>query len=117
MTLIDNCRSIEIVQRSEAPNNAWRNFESHLRPKRTREILCLSHKISRKTMQPGEESFQFVMETDRLAEDLQRLGDRSVTEVRKCLISVAKFSTDDEIEVRMLNNNPRGHEGTDMIAL
>ena len=57
------------------------------------------------------------METDRLAEDLQRLGDRSVTEVRKCVISVARFSTDDEIEVRMLNNNPTGHEGTDMIAL
>ena len=32
MTLNDNCRGValEIVQRSEAPNGAWRNLESYL---------------------------------------------------------------------------------------
>ena len=35
MTLINNCRgmALEIVQRSEAPNNAWGNLESHYRAK------------------------------------------------------------------------------------
>ena len=48
-------------------------------------------------MQPGEDPFKFMMETDRLAADLHRLGDRSVTELRKCVVIVAGLSTDYEI--------------------
>ena len=35
MTLINNCRTmaLEIVQRSNAPNDKWRNLESHYRAK------------------------------------------------------------------------------------
>ena len=38
MTLINNCRGmvLGIVQRSEAPNDAWRKFKSHYRAKGTR---------------------------------------------------------------------------------
>ena len=63
MTLINNCRgmSLEIVQRSEAPNNAWRNLESHCRTKGAREILRLSHDVNGKTMQPGEDTVHFMM--------------------------------------------------------
>ena len=99
---------LEIVQRSEAPNDAWRNLESHYRAKGTREILCLSHEVNGKTMQPGEDPFQFMMEADRLAADLHRLGDRSVTELRKCVIIVAALSADFEIEIRVLENNSAG---------
>ena len=50
-------------------------------------------------MQPGEDHFQSMMETDRLAADLHKLGDRSVTERRKCVIIVAGLSADYEIEL------------------
>ena len=59
-------------------------------------------------MQPGEDSFQFMMETDWSAADLRRLGDRTVTELRKCVVIVAVLSADYEIEVRMPENNPTG---------
>ena len=59
-------------------------------------------------MQPGEDPFQFMMEIDRLAADLHRLGDRSVTQLRKCAIIVAGLSADYEIEVGMIGNNPAG---------
>ena len=49
-------------------------------------------------MQSGEASFQFMMKIARLAADLHRLGDRSVTELRKCVI-VAGLFADYEIEV------------------
>ena len=63
MTLINNCRgmAVEVVQRSEAPNNAWRNLESHYRAKETREILCLSHKVNGKTIPPVKDPFQFMI--------------------------------------------------------
>ena len=50
MALINNCRgmALKIVQRSEAPNNAWRNLPSHYRTKGTREILRLSHEVNGK---------------------------------------------------------------------
>ena len=50
MILMNSCSGIalEIVQRSNAPNNAWRNLESHYRAKRSREILRLSHEIDGK---------------------------------------------------------------------
>ena len=51
-----------------------------------------------------------MMEIDRLAADLHRLGDRSVTELRKCVIIVARLSADYGIEVRLLENNPTGLE-------
>ena len=77
MTLINSCSgmALEIVQRSNAPNDAWRNLESHYRAKGTREILRLSHEINRKTMEPGGDPFKFVMKIGRLAADLRRLGD------------------------------------------
>ena len=84
MTLISSSRemAIEIVPRSEALNDAWRNLESHYRAKGTREILCLSHEVNKETMEPREEPFQFLMEIDRSAADLHRLGYRSVTELK-----------------------------------
>ena len=52
--LINSCSgmALEIVQRSEAPNEAWRNLEFHYRVKGTREILRLSHEINRKQWNP-----------------------------------------------------------------
>ena len=110
MTLINSCSgmSLEIVQRSNASNDAWRNLESHYRAKRTREILRLSHEINGKTMEPGGDPFKFMMEIDRLAVDLHRLGDKSVTELRKCVIIVSGLSAVFEMECRMLENNPVG---------
>ena len=61
-------------------------------------------------MQPGEDPFQFIMEIDRLVADLHRLGGKSVTEVRKCVIIVVGLSADYEIEVCMLKNNLTGLE-------
>ena len=79
MTLISRYSgmALEIVQRSNPPNDAWRNIESHYRAKGTREILRLSYKINRKTMEPGGDPLKFMMEIDRLAADLHRLGDKS----------------------------------------
>ena len=110
MTLINSCSEMapEIVQRSDAPNDAWRNLEFHYRAKRTREILRLSHEINGKTMEPGSDPFTFMMEVDRLAADLHRLGDKSVTELRKCVVIVSGLSADFEIECRILENNPAG---------
>ena len=110
MTLINSCsvRALEIVQRSNAPNDAWRNFESHYRAKGTREILRLSHEINGKTMEPSGDPFKFMMEDDRLAADLHPLGDKSVTELRKCVIIASGLSADFDMECRILENNPAG---------
>ena len=51
-------------------------------------------------MAPGKDPFKFMMEIDRFAADLYRL-DRSVAEVRKCVIIVAGLSADYEIECRI----------------
>ena len=111
MTLIKNCRgmTLEIVQRSEAPKEAWRNLESHYRAKGAREKLCLSHEVNGKTMQPEEDRFQFMIKVDRLVADFHRLGDRSVTGLRKVII-VARLSSDYEIEIRTVENNPADPE-------
>ena len=108
--LINSCSGIalEIVQRSDAPNEAWRNLEFHYRAKGTREILRLPHEINGKTMELGSDPFKFIMEVDRLAADLHRLGDKSVTELRKCVIIVSGLSADFEMECRILENNPAG---------
>ena len=110
MTLINSCSGIalKIVQRSNAPNDAWRNLELHYRAKGTREILRLSHEINGKTMEPGGDPFKFIMENDRLATDLHRLGDKSITEQRKCMIIVSGLPADFKMECRMLENNPAG---------
>ena len=97
--------TLKIVQRSNAPNDAWRNLESHYRAKGTREILRLSHEINGKTMEPGGDPFKFMMEIDRLAADPHRLGDKSVTELRNCVIIVSSLSADFETECRTLENN------------
>ena len=102
------------MQRSNAPNDAWRNLESHYRAKGTREILRLFHEINGKTMEPGGDPFKFIMEIDRLAADLHRLGDNSVTELRKCVIIVSGLSADFETECRMLENNPAGLNRTEI---
>ena len=110
VTLINSCSgmALNIVQRSNAPNDAWRNLGSHYRAKGTREMLRLSHEINGKTMEPGGDPFKFMMEVDRLAADLDRLGDKSVTELRKCVIIVSGMSADFEMECRILENNPAG---------
>ena len=63
MTLINSCgeMALEIVQRSNAPNDAWRNLESHYRAKGIRGILRLSHAINGKTMEPGGDPYKFMM--------------------------------------------------------
>ena len=110
MTLINSWSgmAIEILQRSGAPNDAWRNLEFHYRAKGTREILRLSHEINGKTMEPGGDPFKFTMEVDRLAADLHHLGEKSVTELRKCVIIVSGLSADFEMQCRILENNPAG---------
>ena len=110
MTLINSCTglALEIMQRSNAPNGAWRNFESHYGAKAFREMLRMSHEINGKTMKPGGDPLKFIMEVDRLAADLHRLGDKSVTELRKCVIIVSDLSADFEMGCRMLENNPAG---------
>ena len=100
--------TLEIVQRSDAPNEAWRNHEFHYRAKGTRETLRLSHEINGKTMESGSDRFKFMMEVDRLAADLHRLGEKSVTELRKCVIIVSGLSADFEMECQILENNPAG---------
>ena len=102
--------TLEIVKCSETPNDAWRNLKSHYRAKGTREILRLSHEVNGKTLQPGKHNFQLMMEIDRLAANLHRWDDRSVTELRRSVIIVAGLSVDNEDEVRMLENNPAGLE-------
>ena len=59
-------------------------------------------------VEPLGEPFTFRMEVDRLAADLHRLGDKSVTELRKCVIIVSGLSADFEMECRILENNPAG---------
>ena len=114
MTLINSCSgmALEIVQRGNAPNDAWRNLELHYRAKGTREILRLSHEINGKTMEPGGDPFiKFMREVDRLTANLHRLGDKSVTELRKCVIIViivSGLSADFKMECRILESNPVG---------
>ena len=67
-----------------------------------------------KTMEPGGDPFKFMMEIDRLAADLHRLGDKSVTELRKCVVIVSGLSADFEMECRMLENNPAGLNRADI---
>ena len=100
ITLIKSCigMALEIVQRSNAPNDAGRNLESHYRAMGTREILRLSHEINGKTMEPGGDLFTFMMENDRVAAGFHRLGDKSVTDLRKCVIIVSGLSADFEME-------------------
>ena len=79
-----------------------------MKAKGTREIFRLSHEINGKTMEPDGNPFKFMMENDRLAADLHRLGDKSVTELRKCVIIVSGMSADFEMECRILENNSAG---------
>ena len=65
-------------------------------------------------MQPGGDPFKFMMEIDRLAADLHRLGDKSVTELGKCVIIMSGLSADFEMECRMLENNPAGLNRTEI---
>ena len=59
-------------------------------------------------MEPGGDPFKFMMEIDRLAADLHRLGDKSITELRKCVIIVSGLSADFEMECSILEKNPAG---------
>ena len=59
-------------------------------------------------MEPGSDPFKFMMEVDRLAADLYRLGDKSVTKLRKCVIIVSGLCVDFEMECRILEDNPAG---------
>ena len=49
-----------------------------------------------------------MMEVDRLAADLHRLGDKFVTELTKCVVIVSDLSADFDMECRILENNPAG---------
>ena len=65
-------------------------------------------------MAPGSDPFKFMTEVDRLAADLHRLGDKSVTELRKGVIIVSGLSADFEMECRILENNPAGLNGAEI---
>ena len=65
-------------------------------------------------MEPGGDPFKFVMKIGRLAADPRRLGDKSATELRKCVIIVSGLSADFEMECRMLENNPAGLNRTEI---
>ena len=65
-------------------------------------------------MEPGEDPFQFMMKIDRLAADLRRLSDRYVTELRKCVTTMAEISAVCQLEVRLLEINPIGLERTEI---
>ena len=65
-------------------------------------------------MEPGGDPFKFMMEVDRLAANLHRLGDKSITELRKCVIIVSGLSADFEMECRILENNPAGLNRADI---
>ena len=59
-------------------------------------------------MEPGGDPFKFTMEVDRLTADLHRLGDKFVTELKKCVIIVSSLSADFEMECRILENSLAG---------
>ena len=59
-------------------------------------------------MEFGSDPFMFMMEVDRLAANLYGLGDKPVTELRKCMIIVSGLPADFEMECRILENNPAG---------
>ena len=59
-------------------------------------------------MEPGDDPLKFMMENGRLAADFYRLGDKSVTELRKCVIIVSGLSADVEMPCSMLENSPVG---------
>ena len=59
-------------------------------------------------MEPGGDPFTLMIEVDRLAADLHCLGNKSVTELRKCVIFVSGLSADFERECRLLENSPAG---------
>ena len=98
--------SLEIVQRSEAPNDAWRNLELHYSARGTGLMLRILHEVNVKTMEPWEDPFKSIMEIDRLAADL----DRSGTELRKCVVIVVGLFADYDIECWILENNPTSLE-------
>ena len=102
--------TLEIIQRSEASNGVWQSLEPYYRAKGTRDKPRLSHEANEKTMQPGEYPFKPMVEIDRLAADFYRLGDKFVTELRKCVIIVAGVFADYQIECRILENNLVGPE-------
>ena len=65
----------------------------------------------KKNLNPASKSSEYPPsqeEVDRLAADLHRLGDKSVTELRECVIIVSGLSADFEMGCRILENNPAG---------
>ena len=58
--------------------------------------------------EPDGDPFKFMMENDRLAADLHRSGEKSVTELRKCVIIMSGMSANFEMECRILENNSAG---------
>ena len=69
-------------------------------------MLRLSYEFNGKMMELESDIFKFRMEIERLAVDLYLLGDKPVTELRKCEIIVTGLSTDYEIECCKLKINP-----------
>ena len=65
-------------------------------------------------MEPGGDPLKIMMEIDSLAADLHRLDEKSVTELRKCVIIVCGLSADFEMECRILENNPAGLNRADI---
>ena len=65
-------------------------------------------------MEPSGDPFKFIMEVDRLAADLHRLDEKSVTQLGKGLIIVSDLCADLEMECRILENNPAGLNRTEI---
>ena len=77
------------------------------RREQERYFACRT-RLTGKHCNQGRILFKFMVEIDWLAADLHRLGDRSVTGLRKRVINLAGLSADYEIEVQMLESNPAG---------
>ena len=112
MMIFNSCRgkSLEIVQRSEASNDAWRDLESHYRARGSRKIIRLLPEINGKEMESGGDPYNSMMEIDRLVANLHILGDKSMNELRKCIIVVVGLSADYEMECRTFENKSTGLE-------
>ena len=52
--------------------------------------------------------FKFMMAIDRLAVDLPRMGEKTATKPRKCVIIVSGLSADYEMKCQMLENDSAG---------
>ena len=81
-------------------------ISTHTMNQREQGGYFANHTRLTESTEPGDNPFKFMMEIDRLAADLHRLGDTSITKVRKWRDFLAGLSADYKKECRMLENDP-----------